>query len=315
VLRFLVRRLLTLIPVLFLVSVVVFSLTYATPGDAATTLAGGDQATPARIEAVRQQLHLDDPLVEQYGRWLGHVVQGDLGHSLFSQRPITDDLKARFPVTLSLAIAALFVALLIGIPAGFLAGMRPKSLADRAVTVLSSTAIAIPSFVLAIFLVVLFAVKLKWLPAIGYTKLADSPTEWAKKLLLPAVSLGLALAASIARQMRGALADTMGTDHIRTAWAKGLPASRVVGKHAFKNAATPVITIIGLQLAYLLGGTIITEQIFSIPGIGLWMITGIQKRDLPIIQGGVVVLALIVLVVNMLVDLAYAAVNPRVRLS
>jgi peptide/nickel transport system permease protein len=158
-------------------------------------------------------------------------------------------------------------------------------------------------------------VKLKWLPAIGYTKLTDSPTQWAKKLLLPAISLGLALAASIARQLRGALADTMGTDHIRTAWAKGLPPSKVVGKHAFKNAATPVITIVGLQAAYLLGGTIITESIFSIPGIGLWMITGIQKRDLPIIQGGVVVLALIVLVVNMLVDIAYAAVNPKVRLS
>jgi peptide/nickel transport system permease protein len=315
VLRFLVRRLLTLIPVLFLVSVVVFSLTYATPGDAATTLAGGDQATPERIEAVRQQLHLDDPLVEQYGRWLGHVVQGDLGHSLFSQRPITDDIKARFPATFSLALAALFVALLVGIPAGILAGMRPKSIADRVVTFFSSVAIAIPGFVLAIFLVVLFAVKIKWLPAIGYTKFTDSPTQWAKKLILPAVSLGLALAASIARQLRGALADTMGTDHIRTAWAKGLPPIKVVGKHAFKNAATPVITIVGLQVAYLLGGTVITESIFSIPGIGSWMLTGISRRDLPIIQGGVVVLALIVLLVNMLVDIAYAAVNPKVRLS
>ncbi len=242
-------------------------------------------------------------------------MRGDLGHSLFSQRPITDDIKARFPATFSLALAALFVALLIGIPAGILAGMRPKSLADRAVTFLSSVAIAIPGFVLAIFLVVLLAVKLQWLPAIGYTKLTDSPTEWAKKLLMPAVSLGLALAASIARQLRGALADTMGTDHIRTAWAKGLPPSKVVGKHAFKNAATPVITIVGLQVAYLLGGTVITESIFSIPGIGSWMLTGISRRDLPIIQGGVVVLALIVLLVNMLVDIAYAAVNPKVRLS
>jgi peptide/nickel transport system permease protein len=315
VLRFLVRRLLTLIPVLFLVSIIVFSLTYATPGDAATTLAGGDQATPERIEAVRHQLGLDDPLLQQYGRWLGNVLQGDLGHSLFSNRPITEDLKARFPVTLSLAFSSLFVALLIGIPAGILAGMKPKSVTDRSVTFLTSAAIALPTFVMGLFLVVLFAVKLQWLPAIGYTKFSESPTGWAKNLIMPALSLGIALAASIARQLRGALADTMGTDHIRTAWAKGLPSRKVVGKHAFKNAATPVITIVGLQLAFLLGGTVVTESIFSIPGIGQWMLTGISRRDLPIIQGGVIVLALIVLLINILVDIAYAAVNPKVRLS
>jgi peptide/nickel transport system permease protein len=312
--KFLLRRLLTVIPVLFLVSVVVFSLLYVTPGDAATTLAGGEDATPERIEAVREQLGLNDPLLEQYGRWIGNVLQGDLGHSLFSDRPITEDLKSRFPVTLSLAVSGLFVALLIGVPAGIIAGMRPRSVFDRAITTITSAAVAIPSFVLALFLVVLFAVKLQWLPAIGYTKLSESPVEWAKRLIMPSIALGVALAASIARQLRGALADVMGTDHIRTAWAKGLPARSVVGKHAFKNAAVPVITVVGLQVAYLLGGTVVIEQVFSIPGVGTWMYVGISRRDLPIVQGGVLILALIVLAINVLVDVAYAIANPKVRL-
>jgi peptide/nickel transport system permease protein len=312
--KFLLRRLLTVIPVLFLVSIVVFSLLYITPGDAATSLAGGEDATPERIEAVRQQLGLDDPLLEQYGRWIGNVLQGDLGHSLFSDRPITEDLKSRFPVTLSLAMSGLFVALIIGVPAGIIAGMRPRSAFDRAITTITSAAVAIPSFVLALFLVVLFAVKLQWLPAIGYENLRDSPVEWAKRLIMPSIALGVALAASIARQLRGALADVMGTDHIRTAWAKGLSPRSVVGKHAFKNAAVPVITVVGLQVAYLLGGTVVIEQVFSLPGIGTWMYTGITRRDLPIVQGGVIILALIVLAINVLVDVAYAIANPKVRL-
>jgi peptide/nickel transport system permease protein len=313
--KFLIRRLLTIIPVLFLVSIIVFSLLYVTPGDAATTLAGGQDARPEQIEKIRQQLHLDDPLIEQYGRWVGNVLQGDLGHSLFSNRSVTADLKGRFPATLSLAIGGMFVGLLIGLPAGMLAGMRPRSFLDRGITVLTSCVIATPGFVVGIFLIVIFAVKLGWLPSFGYTKLTDSPTGWLKHLILPSLALGLALSAAIARQLRGSLADVMGTDHIRTAWAKGLPSRRVVGKHAFKNASMPVITIIGLQAAYVLGGAIVIEQVFSIPGIGSWLYTGITRRDLPIIQGGVIVLALIVLLVNILVDIAYAVVNPKVRLS
>jgi peptide/nickel transport system permease protein len=314
-LRFLLRRLLTVIPVLFLVSVAVFLLLQITPGDAATTLAGGEDATPERIEAVRDQLGLNDPIVEQYGRWAGNILQGDLGHSLFSERPITEDLEDRFPATLSLAFGGITMALLIGIPAGIIAGMRPRSFVDRAITFLISAAISIPGFVLGLFLIVLFAVKLQWLPSIGYTKISESPWEWAKGLIMPSLAIGVALAASIARQLRGALADVMGTDHIRTAWAKGLPPRSVVGKHAFKNAAMPVITVVGLQAAYLLGGTVVIEYAFSIPGVGNWMLIGITRRDLPIIQGGVLVLALIVLGVNVLVDIAYAIVNPKVRLS
>jgi peptide/nickel transport system permease protein len=207
------------------------------------------------------------------------------------------------------------VGLLIGIPAGILAGMRPRSIRDRAVTTMSSVIVATPGFVLGIFLIVAFAVKLGWLPSFGYTPLTESPWEWFQHLLMPSLALGLALSASIARQLRGALSDVMGADHIRTAWAKGLPARSVVGKHAFKNAATPVITIVGLQAAYVLGGAVVVENVFSIPGVGSWMYIGITRRDLPIIQGGVIVLAGIVLVVNILVDIAYAAVNPKVRLS
>jgi peptide/nickel transport system permease protein len=193
--------------------------------------------------------------------------------------------------------------------------MRPRTFFDRAVTMLVSTAVSIPGFVLGLFLIVLFAVKLQWLPSIGYAKLTESPWEWAKRLILPSIAIGVALAASIARQLRGALADVMGTDHIRTAWAKGLPPRSVVGKHAFKNAAMPVITVVGLQTAYLLGGTVVIEFAFSIPGVGQWMLLGITRRDVPIIQGGVLVLAMIVLTVNVLVDIAYALVNPKVRLS
>jgi peptide/nickel transport system permease protein len=313
--KFLLRRLLTVIPVMFLVSVIVFSLLYVTPGDAATTLAGGQDARPEQIAAIRKQLHLDDPLVKQYGRWIGHIFQGDLGRSLFTNRPVASDIKGRFPATLSLAVGGMVIGLLIGIPAGILAGMRPRSVLDRGITVLSSFVIATPGFVIGIFLIVGFAVKLGWLPSFGYTKLTDSPTGWLKHLVMPSLALGLALSASIARQLRGALADVMGTDHIRTAWAKGLPPRNVVGKHAFKNAAMPVITIVGLQVAYVLGGAVVVENVFSIPGVGSWMYTGITRRDLPIIQGGVIVLAAIVLVVNVLVDIAYAAVNPKVRLS
>jgi peptide/nickel transport system permease protein len=218
-------------------------------------------------------------------------------------------------VTLSLALGALVIALLIGIPAGIAAGTRPGSILDRLVTLGTSTAIAVPDFWLGIMLVIVFAVKLQALPAIGYVPLTQSPVEWATHLYLPWFALGIAGAAPIARQLRGALIDVLAQDYIRTANAKGLSRPVVVLKHALKNAAIAPVTVIGIQFAYLLGGTVILERIFSLPGLGLYFFDALNAKDLQVIQGVTLVIALIFVLINLLVDVLYAYINPKVRLG
>jgi peptide/nickel transport system permease protein len=309
------RRLLAAVPLLLIISVIVFSLTFLIPGDPAQTLAGGLHATPDRIVAVRHQLGLDKSLLDQYWRWLTHSLSGDLGSSLFSHNSVSAEIGRRFPITLSLAIGALVVTLLLGIPAGIAAGTRPGSVIDRLVTLGTSTAIAIPDFWLGIMLVIVFAVKLKALPAIGYVGFTQSPVAWATHLYLPWLALGIAGAAPIARQLRGALIDVLGQDYIRTARAKGLPARAVVLKHALRNAAIAPLTVTGIQFAYLLGGTVILEYIFSIPGLGLYFFNALNGKDLPVIQGVTLVVALTFVVLNLVVDVLYAYINPKVRLG
>jgi peptide/nickel transport system permease protein len=312
---FVARRLLAAAPLLLLISIVVFSLTFLIPGDPAQTLAGGLHATPDRVEAVRHQLGTDQPVLEQYWRWLTHALTGDLGTSLFSHTSVSTEIGHRFPVTLSLAIGALVVTLLLGVPAGIAAGTRPGGVLDRLVTLGTSTAIAVPDFWLGIMLVIVFAVKLKALPAIGYVAFSDSPVDWATHLYLPWLALGIAGAAPIARQLRGALIDVLGQDYIRTANAKGLPGSVVVLKHALKNAAIAPVTVVGIQFAYLLGGTVILEYIFSIPGMGLYFFNALNGKDLPVIQGVTLVVALTFVILNLTVDVLYAYINPKVRLG
>jgi peptide/nickel transport system permease protein len=309
------RRVLSLIPLLLLVSFGVYLLVALVPGDAAVTLAGGENATPEKIAEVRAELHLDDPLVSQYGRWLGNAVQGDLGTSLYSHVSVSDDIQDRFPVTVGLVLAALFVGLVIGIPLGVLSALRPGGAIDKSSRLGTSVAIAIPNYWLAIELVVLFAVTWKLLPASGYVPFSENPGEWLRHIALPAVALGVWSAASLARQLRASLIDSLDTRYVRTAWAKGAGTTRVVLKHAMKNAAIPVVTVLGLQVGYLLGGTVIVEQIFSIPGMGPYFIRAVTSFDVPAIQGVAIVFVLIAVTLSLLVDISYGLLDPRVRVK
>ena len=310
---FVVRRLLGLIPLLLIISFAVFALVLAIPGDPARSIAGGLDADEARVEEIRDELGTDDGLVVQYGRWLGGVATGDLGTSLFTDRTVTSELSQRFPVTLSLAVGAVFFSALIGIPLGVLAGTRRGSVLDRILSVGTSFGIALPDFFLGTALVVFFAVQLDVLPAIDYVPIEESPVEWARHLIMPWIALGVSASATLARQVRGAMIEVLDQDYVRTARAKGLSEGRVVGKHALKNAMTPALTVIGLQFAYLLGGTVIIEYIFSLPGLGTYMLGAITSKDLPVIQGVVLLIAVIFVVINLFVDILYGVLNPKVR--
>ena len=313
--RVIVNRLLVTIPVLLVVSFAVFMLISLVPGDPAVTLAGGQNATPEAIAEVRARLRLDDPLVVQYWRWLTNLVQFDMGRSLQSGESIADGIVQRVPVTLGLTIASTVVAVLIGIPLGILSGLFPDRLIDGGVRTVASVALAVPNFWVAVLLVSLFGVQLGWFPPTGYVPISESFTGWLESIIMPAVALGLALAASIARQLRRSLIEVMDSNYIRTAWAKGAGTGRVVLGHALKNAAIPAITVIGVQIGYLLGGAVIIERIFSLPGLGSYMIQAITSKDLPIVQGVILVFVLFQVGMSLLVDISYGFLNPKVRVA
>jgi peptide/nickel transport system permease protein len=314
-LRLIGRRLLTIVPTLIIVTFGVFLLAQLLPSDPAVVAAGGESATPAGIAQARHDLHLSDPILSQYWRWITGAVQGDLGTSYTRHTAVGDDLRQRVPVTLSLVFAATIFALVLAVPLGILSGLRPSGGVDQGSRVLASFSVAIPSFLLGLFLVVVFAVKLQWLPPNGYVKFSESPTEWLRYITLPAIALGMGIAAAIMRQLRAALVDELDSNHIRTGWAVGGAAPRVVGVHGMKNASSPAITILGLQVAGLVGGTVLVEQIFSIPGIGFYLFGSISQSDLPVIQGCVLVLAVIQILMSLTVDITYAVLNPKVRVA
>ena len=312
---FVARRLAAMVPLLILITIGVYALVLLIPGDPARTLAGGLHASPSEIVRVRHQLHLDQPFFAQYWRWVTHAVRGNLGTSLFQHTSVASAIGSRFPLTLSLALGGLVVSILLGLPLGVLAGTRPGTAADRSATVVSSAGIAVPDFWLAILLAVLFAVKLHLLPDLGYVGLTQSPWGWFEHLILPWLALGVAGGATLARQVRGALIDVLDQDYIRTARSLGVPERQVIGRLALKNALTPAMTLIGIQFAYLLGGTVIIEQIFSIPGLGSLMLQAIDTKDLPVIQGVVLLTAVVFVVVNLAVDIGYGLLNPKVRVT
>jgi peptide/nickel transport system permease protein len=312
---YIIRRLLAIIPLLIIVSFLVFALSLLIPGDPAVTIAGGQKATPEGVARARDKLHLDQPFVSQYGIWLRGAVQGDLGESFFNHRTVGSEISSRFPITLSVAIGALAITVLLGVPLGILAGTRPGSIADRIVTVSSSVGLAMPDFWLAMILLTLFAVNLKVLPSGGYVGIEQSPVEWATHLYLPWIAIGIPGAAGIARQMRGAMIDALQQDYIRTAAAKGLRRRVIVFKHALKNASLAPVTVLGITFAYMLGGTVIIETIFSLPGMGSYFYDALINKDLPVIQGVVLLTALIFVMLNLVVDLLYAYLNPKVRLQ
>lgn len=306
------RRLVEAIPVLALVSVGMFLLMQLVPGDPATTLAGGPEASPERITELRDQLGLDDPLVVQYSRWAGGAIRGDFGTSISSRASVTTEIADRLPATLSLAFGASLVALVVGIGLGLTCGFRAGTKLDSAGRVVASAGVAIPSFWLGPLLVIVFAVQRDWLPASGYVSFTESPLEWVRTLVLPSVTLGLVLAAFLARQLRGALVEVLESNYVRTLWASGA-GWWTVSIHALRNAAIPAVTIFGMQVAALIGGTVIVEQIFSIPGLGSYMLRAVQANDLPVIQGAAMFFVVVQVTVSLLVDVAYGVLNPKVR--
>jgi peptide/nickel transport system permease protein len=311
--RYITRRLLLTIPVLFLVSVIVFTLIALIPGDPALVFIGGEAGQEA-VEALRKQMGLDKPLAVRYTIWLQHVLKGDLGRSVRDRRPVLDVLLLKLPVTIELAVVALVISWSIAIPAGVVAAWKRRSLLDYTATTVALAGISIPNFWLGIMLIYLLAVNLRWLPPSGYVEPWIDPISNIRMMIMPATVLGTALAALVMRLLRSSMLEILGTEYIRTAQAKGLADRLVLVKHALKNALIPVVTVMGLQLGGLLGGAVITETIFAVPGIGRLAIESILTRDYPMVQGVVLFSAVAIVFVNFSVDVLYSLLDPRIRL-
>jgi peptide/nickel transport system permease protein len=311
-LKFLPRRLLQLVPTLFLVSVIIFGLQQLLPGDPALVMAG-EERDPAVIEQIRRQYRLDQPLPVQYVYWVGNVLTGNLGESMRIKQPVSELIAAKLPVTVQLATMAMAFALAIGIPAGILSAVKKGSSWDVGANVFALWGLSTPNFWLGIMLIFLFSVKLGWLPASGFV----SPFEdWRQSLaatVMPAFVLGNAIAAVLMRHMRSAMLQAMQSDYVRTARAKGLVEKSVILKHALRNALTPVITLGALEFGTLLSGAVLTEQVFSIPGFGKLIVDAVFNRDYAVVQGVVLVTATVYILLNLLADVLYVLVNPRLR--
>jgi len=312
-LNFLVRRVLAVVPVLLVVSLVVFLILRLAPGDPAAVIAG-NSATNADIEQIRAALNLDRSLPVQYGLWLADVVRGDLGYSYFLNLPVTTLVEQRVEPTLALALGTLVFAVLLAVPLGTLAAWRMGGWLDRALSVLSVAGFSVPVFVVGYVLIYFFAMQLDWLPVQGYRSFAESSLwDWARQLLMPWFALGIIYIALIARVTRASVSEALTEDYIRTARAKGLGESAVLLRHALANAAVPIVTVIGIGVALLIGGVVVTETVFAIPGLGSFTVDAVLNRDFPVIQGLVLLFAVCYVVVNLLIDLSYLVLDPRIR--
>ncbi len=309
---FVLRRLIEAVPVVLVVCVVVFLLLRLVPGDPAVVLAGPD-ATASQLEAVRREFGLDLPLPLQFVIWIGRALAGDLGTSLVTGRPVGDLIGRAFPATAQLALSATLVALLLGVPLGVLAALRARTRSDTLVSVVSAFALGVPNFLLGIGALLLFALALGWLPPGGRVDPGDDLAAALASLVLPALTLGLAPAATLARFVRAELLDVLALEYIRTARAKGLPERDVIARHALRNALLPLTSIIGVQLARLVGGAIVVEQVFAWPGMGRLALQAALTRDYPLFQGIVLVLVAGALLMSLLADLAYGVLDPRIR--
>ena len=309
---YILQRLVSMVPVLLLVSVVIFSLIHLTPGDPVTTMLG-EEATPESREALRRQLGLDRPLPVQYAAWLGRVLQGDLGRSIRTNQPVSEAILQRLPVTLELSLLAMLIALAIALPTGIIAAARRNSRADIASTIFSLLGVSMPNFLLAVLLIFFLSLQLRWLPPIGYVNPFEDLGANLRAMVMPAITLGTLVAAIVARQTRSSLLEVLGQDYVRTAWAKGLRERVVLQRHALRNSLIPVVTVVGLRLGDLLGNAIVTETIFALPGTGRLVIDSIYQRDFPLVQGVVLYLAMIFLLINLIVDVMYAYLDPRIR--
>ncbi len=313
-LHYILRRLALLIPVLLGVSLVVFTLIRLIPGDATLLAIGVDQnITEEQREVIRRAYGLDQPQPVQYIRWLGHVLQGDFGSSLRTRRSLNEELALRLPVTIELTVLAGILGTIPAVIVGVLAAVKRNSGLDYAATIATLVGISIPSFLLATFLVLIFSFWLRWLPPIGYVELTTDPVANLRSMLLPAVSLAFPLAAVLMRNTRSAVLEVLSQEHVRTARAKGLPARRVLLRHVVPNAALPIITVAGIQVAGLLGGTVIVETIFGLPGVGRYIFESISTRDYPVVQSVTLVIATLFCLVSLSVDILYAVLDPRLR--
>jgi len=309
---YIVRRLALLVPLVLIVGTVTFVLMQLTPGDPAAVMLG-PEATPAQVEALRESMGLDRPLYERYPRWLFDVLRLDLGQSIFLNRPVSDAIRERITPTLQLTLYSLIIAVGLGVPAGIIAALNRNSLLDRLLMLLAMSGTAIAGFFLGILLILLFAVTLRWLPSSGYAAFTDDPVQHFRSMLLPSLAVGLSVAGLPARLIRSTMLDVLHEDYIRTAVAKGLPPRRVAVGHALRNALMPAVTVFGYTLGDLLGGAVVVETVFGLPGMGQLVVNSIARRDFPVIQGVVMSIAVIFLLTSLLVDILYVVLDPRVR--
>ena len=311
-LNYIIRRLFLLIPVLFIIALISFFITVVLPGDPVQLILG-EFATPERIAQLEQELHFDKSIIERFSIWLSGFVRGDLGNSLFLRMPVTEAILNRIEPTMMLAAIGMVVGILIGIPLGVLAAVKHKTWIDQMAIAVSLAGISIPNFFLALLLIMVFGLYLGWFPVAGYRPISDVGFGVIRYLILPGISIGVMQSGIIARMTRSAMLDVLKQDYIRTARAKGLAERVIIARHALKNSLIPVVTVIGFSLAMLLGGTWIAETVFNIPGTGALAITAIMRRDLPIIQGSIIFVAFVYMIVNLLVDISYAYLNPRIK--
>jgi peptide/nickel transport system permease protein len=311
--RVVVRRLILAVPLLFIVSALSFLLISLKSGDAASQILGTD-ATPESVAALRHQLGLDRPLYEQYGRWVGHALHGDLGTSLLSGEPVTKIVNDRYSVTLSLVGLSLLATVVVGVTLGILSAVRGGVL-GRLVDGLSLVGYALPGFWVGAILISLFAVKLGWFPAIGYVPLGTAPNDWARSLVLPVAAIALQGTSLLVKQTREAMLDVLGSEHVRMAWANGIPSRAIYFKLGLKTASVQIVTVVGLQVVILLGSTIFVEQVFVLPGLGSALVNATVNGDIPVVQALTVMFTLIIVMINLVVDVAYTLLNPRVRTS
>lgn len=311
-LRLVAQRLLALGPLLFIVSVLTFSLTSLLPSDPVDLILG-DTGTKEQHEMLRERMGLNQPIHVRYAAWLGRAVQGDLGTSFFNSVSVGDAVMQRLPVTASLTALAALIAIVVGVAAGIVAALRPRSLVDRLATVGATFGQAVPNFWFGLILVAVFAVGLRWFPATGFTRLSESPWEWLRSVTLPSIALGLSSSAAIARQVRSAMVGVLQQDYIRAARAQGLSFTRIILRHALTNAMVPVVAVLSFQITVLLGGALVVEQVFAINGLGTLAIGAVRQQDIPMLQGLVLVMVALVVAVQLVTDIVYGLLNPKAR--
>ena len=311
-LRHILARLAALIPILLGLSIASFALVHVIPGDPALVMLGGE-GTPQQVQELRKQLGLDRPLIVRYGEWLGRVLRGDLGESLYNRTRITDELRWRFPTTLALVCLSLLLSIGMGVPTGLISAVYRNSWIDHAARLLTLVSLSLPSFWLGLMLILLFSLKLNLLPIVGYKPITIDSWGGIRFLILPGAALGTYLAALLARLMRSSVLEVLGQEYIRTARAKGLPERVVLFRHALRNALVPAVTVIGINVGILLGGSAVIETLFVLPGVGQLVVTALYNRDLPVIQGLILYISVLYVLINLAVDLLYTYLDPRLR--